>query len=87
MSDCHLVHDVNSLARGRSREERSGYEIAIGKMKIAVAVAMMKNSTMEGERSEKKLPCKASLGGFLKGQKGKLYIIRRCILMLLCWQD
>ncbi|KAK4767141.1 hypothetical protein SAY86_014891 [Trapa natans] len=69
----------------RSREEISGYDVE--KMKIAVAAAMMKNSSVEGEGSGKKLPCKGSLGGFFKEQRGRLYIIRRCILMLVCWHD
>ncbi|KAE9595231.1 hypothetical protein Lalb_Chr17g0336511 [Lupinus albus] len=36
--------------------------------------------------SKKKVPCKR-LGGYLKEQKGRLYIIRRCVVMLLCWHD
>ncbi|XP_021905739.1 uncharacterized protein LOC110820550 [Carica papaya] len=27
------------------------------------------------------------LGGFLREERGRLYIIRRCVVMLLCWQD
>ncbi|XP_050383767.1 small polypeptide DEVIL 4-like [Argentina anserina] len=27
------------------------------------------------------------LGGYLRQQKGRLYIIRRCVVMLLCWHD
>ncbi|KAI3412734.1 Glycosyltransferase [Psidium guajava] len=27
------------------------------------------------------------LGGYLKEQKSRLYIIRRCVVMLLCWHD
>ncbi|XP_043697778.1 small polypeptide DEVIL 4-like [Telopea speciosissima] len=26
-------------------------------------------------------------GGLLREQRGRLYIIRRCIVMLLCWHD
>ncbi|XP_058739349.1 small polypeptide DEVIL 3-like [Vicia villosa] len=36
--------------------------------------------------SKKKVSCK-KLGGYLKEQKGRLYIIRRCVVMLLCWHD
>nr|XP_028964604.1 uncharacterized protein LOC103443281 [Malus domestica] len=25
--------------------------------------------------------------GYLRQQKGRLYIIRRCVIMLLCWHD
>jgi len=27
------------------------------------------------------------LGGVLREQRAKLYIIKRCVVMLLCWQD
>ncbi|KAM0032158.1 hypothetical protein Hdeb2414_s0016g00471981 [Helianthus debilis subsp. tardiflorus] len=27
------------------------------------------------------------LGKFLKEQRGRLYIIKRCVVMLLCWND
>ncbi|XP_010262893.1 PREDICTED: uncharacterized protein LOC104601299 [Nelumbo nucifera] len=27
------------------------------------------------------------LGGILREQRGRLYIIRRCVIMLLCWHD
>ncbi|XP_004496201.1 small polypeptide DEVIL 4 [Cicer arietinum] len=27
------------------------------------------------------------LGGVLKEQRARLYIIRRCVVMLLCWHD
>ncbi|CAF2108686.1 unnamed protein product [Brassica oleracea var. botrytis] len=27
------------------------------------------------------------LGAVLKEQRAKLYIIRRCVVMLLCWSD
>ncbi|XP_011651363.1 uncharacterized protein LOC105434872 [Cucumis sativus] len=30
---------------------------------------------------------RSSLGGYIKEQKGRLYIIRSCIVMLLCWHD
>jgi len=36
--------------------------------------------------SKKKVSCRR-LGGYLKEQKGRLYIIRRCVVMLLCWHD
>ncbi|XP_045797031.1 small polypeptide DEVIL 3 [Trifolium pratense] len=42
------------------------------------------DSNMKG--SKKKVSCK-KLGGYLKEQKGRLYIIRRCVVMLLCWHD
>ncbi|KAF8051279.1 hypothetical protein N665_1755s0002 [Sinapis alba] len=27
------------------------------------------------------------VGGVVREQKAKLYIIRRCVVMLLCWHD
>ncbi|XP_021887981.1 uncharacterized protein LOC110807226 [Carica papaya] len=33
-----------------------------------------------------KLSCRR-LGGYLRQQKGRLYIIRTCVVMLLCWHD
>ncbi|KAG5051338.1 hypothetical protein GLYMA_02G099000v4 [Glycine max] len=36
--------------------------------------------------SKKKVSCRR-LGGNLKEQKGRLYIIRRCVVMLLYWHD
>ncbi|XP_031406906.1 uncharacterized protein LOC116215366 [Punica granatum] len=41
---------------------------------------------MEGSSKRKLIPCKG-LGRFLKEQRSRLYIIRRCVVMLLCWQD
>ncbi|XP_038716885.1 uncharacterized protein LOC120010232 [Tripterygium wilfordii] len=46
----------------------------------------MKMSKTTMEDSKKKMPCRR-LGGFLREQKGRLYIIRRCVVMLLCWHD
>ncbi|XP_024011429.1 uncharacterized protein LOC112086677 [Eutrema salsugineum] len=37
--------------------------------------------------TKKKTPCSKKLGGYLKEQKGRLYIIRRCVVMLICWDD
>ncbi|KAL9427596.1 uncharacterized protein LOC112097238 [Citrus clementina] len=48
-------------------------------MEIGNAAAAMKSS-------KKKVSC-TKLGGYLKEQKGRLYIIRRCVVMLLCWHD
>ncbi|KAL7604417.1 small polypeptide DEVIL 4-like [Lactuca sativa] len=36
-------------------------------------------------RSKRRVSSK--LGGVLKEQKARLYIIRRCVVMLLCYQD
>ncbi|KAF8005806.1 hypothetical protein BT93_K0171 [Corymbia citriodora subsp. variegata] len=45
---------------------------------------MMKSAALESPK--RKLSSKG-LGGFMKEQRGSLYIIRSCVVMLLCWQD
>ncbi|KAB2001610.1 hypothetical protein ERO13_A11G006950v2 [Gossypium hirsutum] len=44
----------------------------------------MKNGAMRG--SKRRYEQKGN-GGFLKEKRGRFYIIRRCIAMLLCWRD
>ncbi|XP_076896923.1 small polypeptide DEVIL 2-like [Bidens hawaiensis] len=34
-----------------------------------------------------KLSQSKRLGKFLKEQRGRLYIIKRCVVMLICWND
>ncbi|KAJ0105320.1 hypothetical protein Patl1_19063 [Pistacia atlantica] len=46
----------------------------------------METKSSNISESKRKFSCKG-LGGFLKEQRGRLYIIRRCIVMLLCWHD
>ncbi|XP_021648678.1 small polypeptide DEVIL 3 [Hevea brasiliensis] len=46
----------------------------------------MKMSRATVEDSKKKMSCRR-LGGYLREQKGRLYIIRRCIVILICWHD
>ncbi|XP_008341863.1 small polypeptide DEVIL 3 [Malus domestica] len=48
----------------------------------------LSSSGMEANQSSKKnrVSCRR-LGGYLRQQKGRLYIIRRCVVMLLCWHD
>ncbi|XP_044506943.1 small polypeptide DEVIL 3-like [Mangifera indica] len=44
------------------------------------------NATSSMKDSKKKVSCRR-LGRYLKQQKGRIYIIRRCVVMLLCWHD
>ncbi|XP_031387825.1 uncharacterized protein LOC116200950 [Punica granatum] len=37
--------------------------------------------------SKRRLSSGRGLGGALREQRAKLYIIRRCVVMLLCWHD
>ncbi|XAR51558.1 hypothetical protein NMG60_11006219 [Bertholletia excelsa] len=46
----------------------------------------MKMSSGRVEDSKKRLGSKG-LGRCLKQQRARLYIIRRCVIMLLCWHD
>ncbi|KAL4652170.1 small polypeptide DEVIL 3 [Castanea sativa] len=46
----------------------------------------MKKSNATVRDSKSKVSCR-KLGGYLREQKGRLYIIRRCVVMLLCWHD
>ncbi|KAF8117641.1 hypothetical protein N665_0009s0154 [Sinapis alba] len=37
--------------------------------------------------SKRKVSSSRGLGGVLREQRARLYIIKRCVVMLLCWQD
>ncbi|XP_055805578.1 small polypeptide DEVIL 4 [Solanum dulcamara] len=37
--------------------------------------------------SSKRRVSSRGVGGVLREQRAKLYIIRRCVVMLLCWHD
>ncbi|XP_019059631.1 PREDICTED: uncharacterized protein LOC109117262 [Tarenaya hassleriana] len=37
--------------------------------------------------SEKKTSYSRRLGKYMREQKGRIYIIRSCVAMLLCWHD
>ncbi|KAF8048443.1 hypothetical protein N665_2513s0009 [Sinapis alba] len=48
----------------------------------------MERVVRSSERSkEKKRSISKRLGKYMKEQKGRVYIIRRCVVMLLCWHD
>ncbi|XP_022843044.1 uncharacterized protein LOC111366538 [Olea europaea var. sylvestris] len=46
----------------------------------------MKRGSESAEGSKKRMSSR-SIGRFLKEQRGRLYIMRRCVVMLLCWHD
>ncbi|GKU90389.1 hypothetical protein SLEP1_g4390 [Rubroshorea leprosula] len=46
----------------------------------------MKMSSASMGGSKRRLPSRR-LGGVLREQRAKLYIIRRCVVMLLCWHE
>ncbi|XP_021910421.1 uncharacterized protein LOC110824167 [Carica papaya] len=45
----------------------------------------MNSASMGG--SKRRLSSSRGLGGVLREQRARLYIIRRCVVMLLCWHD
>ncbi|KAL0735782.1 hypothetical protein Bca4012_011992 [Brassica carinata] len=48
----------------------------------------MERTVRSSERSKKKKrSISRRLGKYMKEQKGRVYIIRRCVVMLLCWND
>ncbi|XP_017222012.1 small polypeptide DEVIL 4 [Daucus carota subsp. sativus] len=46
---------------------------------------MMSNGNSKGA-SKRRIASKG-LGGVLRQQRARLYIIRRCVVMLLCWHE
>ncbi|PRQ53140.1 hypothetical protein RchiOBHm_Chr2g0163211 [Rosa chinensis] len=51
---------------------------------IGMAVESSSSSSKDNKRSK---VSSRKLRGYLRQQKGRLYIIRRCVVMLLCWHD
>ncbi|XP_019068165.1 small polypeptide DEVIL 4-like [Solanum lycopersicum] len=47
---------------------------------------MRRRNTATYENSKKRISS-GKLGRFLKEQRGRLYIMRRCIIILICWHD
>ncbi|RAL50131.1 hypothetical protein DM860_007805 [Cuscuta australis] len=48
------------------------------------------NSAAAGKASSKgrkAISTSRGIGGVLREQRARLYIIRRCVVMLLCWHD
>lgn len=52
----------------------------------AVAAATAASSSSSSKRGRGKF-FGAAKGGGLKEKRARLYIIRRCILMLICWRE
>ncbi|XP_060184644.1 small polypeptide DEVIL 6-like [Lycium barbarum] len=47
----------------------------------------MSSSSNNMRSSKTKLISSRGLGGVHREQRAKLYIIKRCLVMLLCWND
>ncbi|KAH1059631.1 hypothetical protein AAZX31_01G080800 [Glycine max] len=45
----------------------------------------MDSASMTG--SKRRISSNRGIGGVLREQRARLYIIRRCVVMLLCWHD
>ncbi|KAL7110518.1 hypothetical protein ABFS83_05G030600 [Erythranthe nasuta] len=48
---------------------------------------MMNSSSSNSSSSKRSRISSRGLGGVLREQRAKLYIIRRCVVMLLCYHD
>ncbi|XP_074324793.1 small polypeptide DEVIL 4-like [Apium graveolens] len=48
---------------------------------------MMSSSGTSSIRGSKRRIASKGLGGVLRQQRARLYIIRRCVVMLLCWHE
>nr|XP_011467827.1 PREDICTED: uncharacterized protein LOC105352423 [Fragaria vesca subsp. vesca] len=51
-----------------------------------MGMAAGSSSSSSNDKKRSKVSSR-KLGGYLRQQKGRLYIIRRCVVMLLCWHD
>lgn len=82
-----------SLKKATVRSEEGEAEEEGGRRKeemVVVVVGTDTSATAAGESSFRRRSLKATcrrLRGYLRQQKGRLYIIRRCVVMLLCWHD
>ncbi|RHN81408.1 hypothetical protein MtrunA17_Chr1g0198731 [Medicago truncatula] len=47
----------------------------------------MKMGAIGGSKRRLSSSSSRGLGGVLKEQRARLYIIRRCVVMLLCWHE
>ncbi|XP_008367022.1 small polypeptide DEVIL 4-like [Malus sylvestris] len=48
---------------------------------------MGSSGSMAGSKRRLSSSSGKGLGGVLREQRARLYIIRRCVVMLLCWHD
>ncbi|XP_010032613.2 uncharacterized protein LOC104422085 [Eucalyptus grandis] len=65
---------------------RSGSLRARTKQNMKMMMNSTSSSATVGDSKRSKASCRR-LGGYLKEQKSRIYIIRRCVVMLLCWHD
>ncbi|KAI5660162.1 hypothetical protein M9H77_28955 [Catharanthus roseus] len=49
-------------------------------------MVQVQKAASTGDSRERKLRSRR-VGQYFREQRGRLFIIRRCIVMLLCWQD
>ncbi|KAI3818327.1 hypothetical protein L1987_12131 [Smallanthus sonchifolius] len=80
----HIKHIFHLLYVGRSSESSSFTLSTRKRIRFSVIKMKITGSSNMG-RSKKRVSSK--LGGILKEQKARLYIIRRCVVMLLCYHD
>lgn len=75
-----------SFANQRKRTQKGKRK----KKKMSTRSTIVADATMGEGKKKKKVSWRSrssSFGGYIREQKGRLYIIRSCIVMLLCWHD
>ncbi|KAJ4710577.1 ROTUNDIFOLIA like [Melia azedarach] len=58
-------------------------------LSLSLSIQLRSNMKMSSATmgASKRRLSNRGLGGVLREQRAKLYIIRRCVVMLLCWHD
>lgn len=101
MRPTHLIHPTYFKLRatiiawrlfkpGKSTDLRAALEeesVLAGEKRHKFSYMKMGSYTRSTIRYSKQKFQYKSFGGYLKEQRGRLYIARRCIVMLLCWED
>ncbi|CAK9327789.1 unnamed protein product [Citrullus colocynthis] len=70
----------------RGKKQRGLMVHALPCQQIAVKMKVMMMSSSGSSKRRLSSPTRG-FGGVVREQRAKLYIIRRCVVMLLCWHD
>jgi len=75
-----------TTSNSSSESSRTSYSfLGASKEREFIEEMKMDSSSMAG--SKRRISSNRGLGGVLREQRARLYIIRRCVVMLLCWHD
>lgn len=80
-----LTTILSNLQYSRALANRERKELLPFLCKTLAIMKMMGRPTIGG--SKRRLSSRRGLGGALREQRAKIYIIKRCVVMLLCWHD